>query len=92
MFAGDNISSRFVVPTVASSVDLVVHLGIDSDGLRRVHEIVAVPGRVENDVIETEALFVRRDDRLRRTSGMPPRRENFERAGVDLTELLKVGD
>jgi len=92
LLAGDNISSRFVVPTVASSVDLVVHLGIDSDGLRRVHEIVAVPGRVENDVIETEALFVRRDDRLRRTSGMPPRRENFERAGVDLTELLKVGD
>ncbi len=92
LLAGDNISARFVVPTVAASVDLVVHLGIDSDGARRVDEIVAVPGRVENDVIETEALFVRRDGRLRRSSGMPPRRENFERAGLDLTELLRVGD
>lgn len=92
MFAGDNISSRFVVPTVAASVDLVVHVDIDSEGVRRVNEIVAVPGRVENDVIETEALFVRRDGRLRRVSGMPPRRENFERAGLDLTELLRVGD
>ena len=29
LLAGENISARFVVPTVASSVDLVVHLGID---------------------------------------------------------------
>ena len=50
LLAGENISARFVVPTVASSVDLVVHLGIDQHGVRRVHEIVAVPGRVENDV------------------------------------------
>ena len=40
---------RFVVPTVASSVDLVVHLGLGHDGVRRVNEIVAVPGRVEAD-------------------------------------------
>ena len=54
LLAGENISARFVVPTVAASVDLVVHLGVDSGGVRRVNEIVAVPGRVENDVIETE--------------------------------------
>ena len=29
LLAGENISARFVVPTVASSVDLVVHLGLD---------------------------------------------------------------
>ena len=29
LLAGENISARFVVPTVAASVDLVVHLGID---------------------------------------------------------------
>ncbi|MGH3331184.1 MAG: CpaF family protein, partial [Nocardioidaceae bacterium] len=52
LLAGENISARFVVPTVASSVDLVVHLGIDNGGARRVNEIVAVPGRVEGDVIE----------------------------------------
>jgi hypothetical protein len=35
MFAGENISARFVVPAVASSVDLVVHLGTGPDGTRR---------------------------------------------------------
>ena len=37
--------SRFVVPTVAASVDLVVHLAINHTGARRVEEIVSVPGR-----------------------------------------------
>ena len=44
LLAGENISARFVVPTVAASVDLVVHLGIDPHGVRRVNEIVGVPG------------------------------------------------
>src|SRR4029078_2329439 len=34
LLAGENVSDRFVVPTVASSVDLVVHLGIDAGGRR----------------------------------------------------------
>ncbi len=59
LLAGENISARFVVPTVASSVDLVVHLGIDQYGVRRVNEIVGVPGRVENDIIEVEPIFER---------------------------------
>ena len=33
LLAGENISARFVVPTVAASVDLVVHLGIDEHGV-----------------------------------------------------------
>ncbi|HEX5988304.1 MAG TPA: ATPase, T2SS/T4P/T4SS family [Nocardioides sp.] len=91
LLAGENISPRFVVPTVAASVDIVVHLGIDRHGVRRVQEVVGVPGRVENDVIETEALFVRRGDELVRAQGMPPRREHFERAGLDLASLLAGG-
>ena len=91
LLAGENISPRFVVPTVAASVDIVVHLGIDRHGVRRVQEVVGVPGRVENDVIETEALFVRRGDELVRAQGMPPRREHFERAGHDLALLLAGG-
>ena len=59
LLAGENISARFVVPTVAASLDLVVHLGIDAQGVRRVNQIVAVPGRVENDIIETESIFQR---------------------------------
>ena len=88
LLAGENISSRFVTPTVAASVDLVVHLGIDRGGVRRVNEIVGVPGRVENDIIETEPIFVRDGAELRRASGMPPRREAFERLGIDLRDLL----
>jgi len=90
LLAGENIGSRFVVPTVASSVDLVVHLSIDVSGMRRIDEIVAVPGRVENDLIETEPMFVREDERLRRLAGMPPRPERFVRRGIDLRRLLRV--
>ena len=88
LLAGENISARFVVPTVAASVDLVVHLGIDHQGVRRVQEIVAVPGRAEGDVIETEAVFVRRAGELVRGNGQPPRAERFEQVGIDVAALL----
>ena len=88
LLAGENIGSRFVVPTVASSVDLVVHLGIGSRGVRRVNEIVSVPGRAENDTIETEAVFVRDGEQLVRATGMPPRLERFDRVSVDIHRLL----
>jgi pilus assembly protein CpaF len=88
LLAGENISARFVVPTVASSVDLVVHLGIDPQGVRRVNEIVAVPGRVENDIIEAEPIFERRQGDLCRVNGMPPRPELYERVGIDVHGLL----
>ena len=91
MLAGENVSSAFVVPTVASSVDLVVFLRMDPDGVRRVHEIVTVPGRVEGGVIETELLFVRRGGELVRGPGLPSRVEAFERAGLDLGVLLREG-
>lgn len=90
MLAGENISAGFVIPTVASAVDLVVHLRMEADGTRRVNEIVAVSGRVEHGVIETETLFVRRGDALRRTAGMPARIDAFERAGIDVLALLEA--
>ncbi|HEY0889915.1 MAG TPA: CpaF/VirB11 family protein [Nocardioides sp.] len=88
LLAGENISARFVVPTVAASVDLVVHLGVDERGVRRVNEIVGVPGRVEQDVIETETIFERTGGELRRANGMPPRAERYARAGIDVHRLL----
>lgn len=92
LLAGDNIGSRFVVPTVASSVDLVVHTGIDPHGRRQVREIMALTGRVENDHIETEPVF-RRDGQqpdgpLVRGPGRPARREAFAQAGIDLDQIL----
>ncbi len=92
LLAGENISARFVVPTVAASVDLVVHLSVDARGVRRVTEIVAVPGRIEHDIIETETIFELRDGELRRGIGMPPRLEQFERVGIDLRRLLPGAD
>jgi pilus assembly protein CpaF len=92
LLAGENISARFVVPTVAASVDLVVHLGIGQHGVRRVNEIVGVPGRVENDIIEAEPIFERTTGELRRTGGMPPRFELFERQGIDIHRILTEGN
>ena len=91
LLAGENISARFVVPTVATSVDLVVHLAIDQHGRRTVEEILAVPGRAEGDTIETEALFVRRGGELVRVGGMPTRRDRYERVGIDVAALLGGG-
>ena len=44
LLAGANVSASFVVPTVATSVDLVVHIVLDGDGVRRVREVVAAAG------------------------------------------------
>ena len=88
LLAGENIGSSFVVPTVAGSVDLVVHVATDADGRRQVREVVAVPGRVEGDVVVLEPVFVRRGDRLVRADGFPPHPERFAAAGIDIRRLL----
>lgn len=88
LLAGENVSAAFVVPTVAASVDIVVHLGLQGDGHRRVREIVGVAGRVENDVIETSELFTLRGGRLERGSGFPPHPERYEQAGIDIADVL----
>lgn len=93
LLAGENVGHSFVVPTVAGSVDIVVHTTTDGHGHRRVGEIVAIPGRVEGNgdgsVIEIEDLFVTRGNRLVRADGFPPHPERFEAAGFDLRELLQ---
>ncbi len=88
LLAGENVGSRFVVPTVAASIDLVVQIALEADGRRRVREVLAVPGRVEGDVVETADIFVRRDGVLTRTDGFPPHADRFARAGFDLPRLL----
>ncbi|MGH8776465.1 MAG: CpaF family protein [Jiangellaceae bacterium] len=88
LLAGENIGSRFVVPTVAGCIDIVVHIATEPDGSRRVREIVAVPGRVEGDMVELEPIFVRDGERLARADGHPPHAERFARAGYDPGSLL----
>lgn len=93
LLAGPNVTHGFVVPTVAASVDLVVHTACDAAGRRQVREIVAVPGSVEGTadapVIVAADVFTLRGERLERADGWPPHPERFARAGLDLTELLR---
>jgi pilus assembly protein CpaF len=88
LLAGENVGSRFVVPTVAGSIDLVVHAALDHDGVRRVREVVAIPGRVEGDVVETADIFTQREGVLCRADGFPPHPDRFRRAGYDVAALL----
>ncbi len=88
LLAGTNVSTSFVVPTVAGSIDIVVHLALEPDGRRRVQEIVGLPGRVEGEVVEVAELFVRRGDDLVRGAGFPPHEDRFVRAGHRLGRLL----
>jgi pilus assembly protein CpaF len=88
LLAGANISADFVVPTVAGCVDLVVHLETTASGKRRVTEIVALSGRVENGVIELSPIYVTEGSRLVRSDGFPPHEDRFARGGFDIRQLL----
>ncbi|MDQ0892759.1 CpaF family protein [Agromyces ramosus] len=83
LLAGRNIDSSFVVPTVASCIDLVVHLAIDRDGRRRVVEIAAPTGGCTGAAVDAEQLFVVRDGVLVPTGARPARLEKFRAAGLD---------
>lgn len=90
LMAAPNIDGAFVVPTVAASLDLVVHLESASGG-RRVREIAAVSGRVESGVVETSHVFESRAGSLVRGPGFPPHQERFAAAGLDVGALLGQG-
>ncbi len=90
LLAGSNVAASFVVPTVAASVDLVVHLTSDSQGRRRVGEVVALSGRVEGTVIESVDIFATRGNELVRADGFPSNMERFTRAGIDIVRLLNA--
>ncbi|QUY61926.1 Type II secretion system protein E [Gulosibacter molinativorax] len=88
LLAGRNIDSSFVVPTIASAIDLVVHLEILPNGRRQVHEILAPTGAVHAGVIEASTLFDRQHGVLAATGVKPPRLEKYVRRGVDPMPML----
>ena len=57
LLAGENITQDFLSPTVAQAIDLVINVGMDSDGTRRLRQLLKVGSRVEGNQIETEMLF-----------------------------------
>ncbi|GAA1158482.1 ATPase, T2SS/T4P/T4SS family [Nesterenkonia sandarakina] len=64
LLAGENISRSFILPTVASCLDLVVHCVRERDGSRHVAQILAVGSRVEAETIEATLLFEMTDGEL----------------------------
>jgi pilus assembly protein CpaF len=57
LLAGENISHKFIAPTVASAIDLVIQVSMAPDGTRRIVEIAHVTGRYENDRAEIENVW-----------------------------------
>jgi pilus assembly protein CpaF len=88
LLAGENVTHSFVVPTVAASIDLIVHLRSDR-GIRRTAQVLGVTGRVESGQIETVSLFSRVGDRLEWTGHRPPKESYFEAADRDLDRILR---
>ena len=57
LLAGENITQGFINPTIAQSLDLIIQCNLERDGKRRVTEIAALTGRIEDNHIEIESLF-----------------------------------
>ncbi|TPW75903.1 hypothetical protein [Schumannella soli] len=89
LLAGRNIDSGFVVPTVAGSIDLVVHCELERGGRRRIAEIVAPTGAVAGATVPSTPLFRSAGGALVATGGLPQRGEKFARLGIDPRSLLE---
>jgi pilus assembly protein CpaF len=90
LLAGENVAVGFVVPTVAASVDIVVHALTDSRGNRKVREIAAIPGGVESGVVELEHIFRWQESTLVRAHGFPPHPDRFTDRGIPLADILEL--
>src|SRR6266542_3776361 len=88
LLAGENVSHRFILPTVAGTIDLIVNLTSDGAGRRRVDEVLAVPGRVEHDQVEASPVFRRTDGHRGWTGQYPPHVERYQAAGYEVVEVL----
>jgi pilus assembly protein CpaF len=90
LLAGRNIDASFVMPTVASSIDMVVHCELDRHGRRRVREVVMPTGTVVDAHLEAVTIFDIRDGQLTPTGFLPPRLHKFDTAGFDPGVVLTV--
>jgi pilus assembly protein CpaF len=88
MLAGSNVSAEFVVPTVASVVDILVHTALQPDGTRKVQQITSVTGRVEGNSIETGDVFRFQNGVLEPQGIFPGKLDRFQALNIDLTDLI----
>jgi len=85
LLAGENISQKFIGPTVAAAIDLVIQVALDSEGQRRIVEVSALTGRMENDRIEVETLWSWTGEKYEQGLGAIPRPEKFAQSGIPIT-------
>ena len=76
------------MPTVASSIDIVVHCELERDGKRRVAEIIAPSGQATGSTIEASSIFALQRGTLEPTGGYPSKSAKFRRAGLDPASVL----
>lgn len=88
MLAGANISAEFVVPTVASVLDIVVHIALQPDGTRQVRQITNVTGRVEGNSIETGDVFSFQNGNLEPQGVFPGKLDRFQANNIDVASLI----
>ena len=86
LLAGENISQKFIAPTVASAIDLIVQVALDNTGQRRVTEISTVTGRIENDRLEVETLWLWNGAGYERGLGCLSHPEKYLSAGISPTD------
>jgi len=89
LLAGENISHKFIAPTVASAIDLIVHVSLDSNGIRRVKEVASLTGRYENDRAEIETLWQWNETDYERGIGSLPHHEKFSAIGLPLATWFR---
>jgi pilus assembly protein CpaF len=89
LLAGENISHKFIAPTVASAIDLIVHVSLDSQGVRRVKELASLTGRYENDRAEIETLWQWNGTDYERGIGSLPHSEKFAAIGLPLATWFR---
>ena len=86
LLAGENISHKFIAPTVASAIDVIVHTSLDAKGTRRINEVAAVTGRFENDRAEIEMLWKWDGNQYQRGVGSLPNPDRFTAIGAPLSQ------
>ena len=86
LLAGENISHKFIAPTVASAIDVIVHTTLDAHGTRRISEVAAVTGRYENDRAEIEMLWKWDGNQYQRGVGSLPNPDRFTAIGAPLSQ------
>ncbi len=92
LLAGRNIDSSFVIPTVASSIDIVVHCELTRHGTRRIVEVLATSGQTSGSVIETSTIFTMQHDTLMATGSHPTKLEKFRAGGFEPSALLSESE